>query len=571
GLLAFFLDPYSDSHLLQSLTPNLTHLREGVSHREYDHHSGEFTQLGFGKSPPLNVNEAESGEIRNPRFISFDEINELTEEDDEESLDEWDHGDDLAVLESFGKIPHSRQDVNRSFDVEEDESRHPLVRETNRLINLRSSWNPKHKGEMRNLRRSLKPSQVCAVLRSQDDERVALKFFYWADRQWRYRHHPVVYYSMLEVLSKTKLCQGARRVLVLMKRRGIHRTPKAFSLVMVSYSRAGQLRDALKVLTLMQRAGVEPDLFTRFQLGIIDSNTLPNLVFLEPRFRPLPPASDCASASESGIMALDTLPCNVVCNTAIDVFVRANRLEKALRFMERMQVIGIVPDVVTYNCLIRGYCDLRRVEEAVELLEELDAALSLLDDMYLINKHADVFTYTTLVDALGKKGRIEEATELMKKMLHKGIDPTPVTYRTVIHRYCQMGKVDDLVAILEKMLLRQKCRTVYNQVIEKLCGLGKLEEADKILGKVLRTASTSDAKTCYVLMEGYLKKGVPLSAYKVACRMFNRDLIPDVKMCEKLSKRLVREGKLEEADQLMLLLVERGRILPLPSKQSVVS
>ncbi|WZZ16227.1 hypothetical protein YC2023_109316 [Brassica napus] len=124
----------------------------------------------------------------------------------------------------------------------------------------------------------------------------------------------------------------------------------------------------------------------------------------------------------------------------------------------------------------------------------------------------------------------------MNKMLHKGIDPTPVTYRTVIHRYCQMGKVDDLV--LEKMLLRQKCRTV-NQVIEKLCGLGKLEEADKILGKVLRTASTSDAKTCYVLMEGYLKKGVPLSAYKVACRTFNRDLIPDVKMCEKLSKRLV--------------------------------
>ncbi|KAH0911206.1 hypothetical protein HID58_034527 [Brassica napus] len=491
-----------------SETPPSNHgpFREGVSHREDDHLSGEFTQLGFGKSPPLNVSEAESGEIRNPSFNSFDEIDELggeeDDEDDEESVDERDD-DDFAVLESFGKIPRSREDVNSRFDVEEDESRHPLVRETNRLINLRSSWNPKHEGEMRNLLRSLKPSQVCAVLRSQDDERVALKFFYWADRQWRYRHHPVVYYSMLEALSKTKLCQGARRVLVLMKRRG-------------------QLRDALKVLTLMQRAGVEPDL--------------------------------------------------LVCNTAIDVFVRGNRLEKALRFLERMQVIGIVPDVVTYNCLIRGYCDLSRVEEAVELLEEMpNAALSLLDDMYLINKHADVFTYTTLVDALGKKGRIEEATKLTNKMLHKGIDPTPVTYRTVIHRYCQMGKVDDLVAILEKMLLRQKCRTVYNQVIEKLCGLGKLEEADKILGKVLRTASTSDAKTCYVLMEGYLKKGAPLSAYKVACRMFNRDLIPDVKMCEKLSKRLVLEGKVEEADQLMLRLVERGRISPIPLKQSMVS
>ncbi|KAF2557395.1 hypothetical protein F2Q68_00014792 [Brassica cretica] len=421
---------------------------------------------------------------------------------------------------------------------------------------------------MRNLLRSLKPSQVCAVLRSQDDERVALKFFYWADRQWRYHHHLVVYYSMLEVLSKTKLCQGARRVLVLMKRRGIHRTPKAFSLVMVSYSRAGNgtgVGAARFILSLQS--------FTNFfMLSLCCGVTFKHPLSLNSLFD-----SDTLPAASTRFRfrirnhGFGHASMQVVCNTAIDVFVRANRLENTLRFMERMQVIGIVPDVVTYNCLIRGYCDLRRVEEAVELLEELDAALSLLDDMYLINKHADVFTYTTLVDALGRKGRIEEATELMKKMLHKGIDPTPVTYRTVIHRYCQMGKVDDLVAILEKMLLRQKCRTVYNQVIEKLCGLGKLEEADKILGKVLRTASTSDAKTCYVLMEGYLKKGVPLSAYKVACRMFNRDLIPDIKMCEKLSKRLVREGKVEEADQLMLLLVERGRILPLPSKQSVVS
>lgn len=256
-----FSNGETDASISTSSSETPPSLREGVSHREDDHNSGEFTQLGFGKSPPLNVSE--SGEIRNPSFNSFDEIDELggeeDDEEDEESVDERDD-DDFAVLESFGKIPRSREDVNTRFEVEEDESRHPLVRETNRLINLRSSWNPKHEGEMRNLLRSLKPSQVCAVLRSQDDERVALKFFYWADRQWRYRHHPVVYYSMLEALSKTKLCQGARRVLVLMKRRGVHRTPKAFSLVMVSYSRAGQLRDALKVLTLMQRAGVEPDL-----------------------------------------------------------------------------------------------------------------------------------------------------------------------------------------------------------------------------------------------------------------------------------------------------------------------
>ncbi|KAG2320622.1 hypothetical protein Bca52824_013835 [Brassica carinata] len=73
---------------------------------------------------------------------------------------------------------------------------------------------------MRNLLRSLKPSsQVCAFSGLQDDERVSLKFFYWSDLSGR-----------------------------LMKRRGNR------------ISRAGQLRDALKVLTRMQRAGFEPDL-----------------------------------------------------------------------------------------------------------------------------------------------------------------------------------------------------------------------------------------------------------------------------------------------------------------------
>jgi pentatricopeptide repeat protein len=180
--------------------------------------------------------------------------------------------------------------------------------------------------------------------------------------------------------------------------------------------------------------------------------------------------------------------------------------------------------------------------------------------MYLSNKHPDAVTYTTIIDALGKKGRIEEATELTLKMLKKGIDPTPVTYRTVIHRYGQIGRVEDLLNLLDKMLTRQECRTAFNQVIEKLCTFGNLEAADKLLGKVLRTASRIDANTCHVLMESYLRKGIPLSAYKVACRMFSRSLIPDLKLCEKVCKKLMQEGKSEEADNLFLRFVERGNI-----------
>ncbi|CAI0540941.1 unnamed protein product [Linum tenue] len=90
---------------------------------------------------------------------------------------------------------------------------------------------------------------------------------------------------------------------------------------MISYSRAGRLRNAMQVLTRMQKAGIEPNL--------------------------------------------------LICNTTIHVLVLTNRLDKALRFMARMQLVGITSDVVTCNTLIKGYCDVHRVEDAMELIAEM--------------------------------------------------------------------------------------------------------------------------------------------------------------------------------------------------------
>lgn len=279
--------------------------------RQIGEKSGVFNHLASS-----SMDDCKNGQ----RVPKFDEVDENEESDDVEN-DDVDEGDDeFMVLNSYDRNHKQREDMWRT-DLGEDEFRHPLVKEICRLIEGRSVWNPKREGELKHLLRSLKPSQVCAVLHSQADERVALKFFYWADRQWRYRHDPIVYYAMLEVLSKTKLCQGAKRILRLMARRGIERRPEAFGYVMVSYSRAGNLRNAMRVLTTMQRAGVGPDLS--------------------------------------------------ICNTAIHVLVMGNRLEKAFRFLDRMQLVGITPNVVTYNCLIKGYCDVHRVEDAMQLITDM--------------------------------------------------------------------------------------------------------------------------------------------------------------------------------------------------------
>ena len=53
-------------------------------------------------------------------------------------------------------------------------------------------------------------------------------------------------------------------------------------------------------------------------------------------------------------------------DSVILILGEGEQTEKALRFRERMQLIGIKPNAVTYDCLIKGYCDLNRIRGCIE-------------------------------------------------------------------------------------------------------------------------------------------------------------------------------------------------------------
>ncbi|KAK0579094.1 hypothetical protein LWI29_020909 [Acer saccharum] len=144
----------------------------------------KFGKMGSEDYEDLNFFGSDNGEFnknQSSNFDSFDKVvesdEEVEEEEEEEEEEDGSGSDDsFMVLDSFDKNCVNREEVRR-VEVEEDEFRHPIVREVCRLINLRSAWNPKLEGELRHLLRSIKPRQICAVLRSQADERVALNFF----------------------------------------------------------------------------------------------------------------------------------------------------------------------------------------------------------------------------------------------------------------------------------------------------------------------------------------------------------------------------------------------------------
>ncbi|GMN54535.1 hypothetical protein TIFTF001_023661 [Ficus carica] len=607
-------------------------------------------------------------------FGSFRELDESDNIDDDEKGEDSDDDEDEDGFEGLNLSNRSSVEIENVGRIEEDEAklRHPLVREVCRLVDLRSDWNSKFEGELRPLLRSLKPRQVCAVLHSFEDERVALKFFYWVDRQWRYRHDAITYYTMLESSWQVEECdvnldfdaeswvepnfsicntavhvlvmgnrlekasrflnrmeivgirpnvvtynclmkgycnvhwiEGALELIAIMplkgcyldkvgyhthghgsealeflsegKEKGFRFDKVRYSAIVGSFCKEGNIDMAKEIVNEMFSKGCISDVVTYISVfnsvlyslinGLCQSGKslearemmniseeewwTPNAITYSAVMHGLRREGKLAEACDL-VEEIVNKGNSVEINLMIQSFYREGKMDKAKKFMEWCPQNGCAVNVVNFTTLIHGYCP----------RDDLETAVSLLDDTYLSNKHPDAVTYTTVVNALGRKGRIDEANELVMRMLGRGLDPTPVTYGTVIHWYSQSGRVEDLVKLLDKMLVRQNFKTAYNLVIEKLCSLRILEEADKLLSKVLRTASRIDANTSLILMDSNLSIGLPLSFYRVANRMFHRNMVPDIKLCEKVSKRLMLEGNSKEPDNLMLRFVERGRISP---------
>ncbi|KAK1557086.1 hypothetical protein Q3G72_017685 [Acer saccharum] len=256
---------------------------------------------------------------------------------------------------------------------------------------------------------------------------------------------------MLEVLSKTKLCQGAKRVLQLMACRRIDRWPEAVSYLMVSYSRAGELRRAMQLLTMMQKAGVKPNF--------------------------------------------------LICNTAIhDLICKAG---EGIEVFGRMQLVGITADVKTFNCLIKGYCDLNRIKDAIDLIEKMPCK----------GCSPDKVSYYT-------HGHADEAHNFLREAEERGFRVDKIGYSAIVHSFCKEGRMEEVKEIVNQMFQKAKkmlqqmykhgCKpnTVsYTALLNGLCHNGKSSEARDMINTSEEEWWTPNSITYSVVMHGLPREG----------------------------------------------------------------
>ncbi|KAB2062228.1 hypothetical protein ES319_A10G140300v1 [Gossypium barbadense] len=180
-------------------------------------------------------------------------------------------------------------------------------------------------------------------------------------------------------------------------------------------------------------------------------------------------------------------------------------MDKARKVFHLMIKKGCAPDISSYNIMINGDREARRIEETMELFHEI----------FQKGPIADTLTYNTLTQGMCQIGRVSSARELLRKMLAFGQVPNVVTCLNLLNGLCKSDKLKEALELFRamrngKLELNIVC---YNILIGGLCKSRHIEVGKELFHKISVYGLKPDVYTYAIIINGFCKEGLPDEVY----------------------------------------------------------
>ncbi|CAO1939135.1 unnamed protein product [Urochloa humidicola] len=210
-----------------------------------------------------------------------------------------------------------------------------------------------------------------------------------------------------------------------------------------------------------------------------------------------------------------------VCTYSIlmDCCCRARRPDLVLAFFGRILRLGLQLDVFTFNNLLKGLCQAKRTNEALDML------LCLLWTPGLDSAH-DVISFSIVINGFFKEGKVEKACNLFHQMIQRGVPPDVVTY---------------------------------NIVIDALCKARAMDKAERVLRQMINDGVPPNIRTYTILTHGYSTLGQWKNAVRIFTEMTSRGFLPDAAMWNSFMASLCRHGRIKEARNIFDSMALKGQ------------
>jgi len=146
--------------------------------------------------------------------------------------------------------------------------------------------------------------------------------------------------------------------------------------------------------------------------------------------------------------------------------VNAHDLNYTLYVYKHMQNSDVLPDLTSYNILLKSCCLAKRVDMAQTIYKDIKHMES---TKYL---KLDVITYTTMIKTFADVKMAQMALEIKEDMLMAGVTPNVITWSSLIGSFAKVGLVDLAVQVFDDMILvgcepnSQCCNNLLNSCVQ---------------------------------------------------------------------------------------------------------
>lgn len=214
-------------------------------------------------------------------------------------------------------------------------------------------------------------------------------------------------------------------------------------------------------------------------------------------------------------------------------------------FRELPTKLSIEPDVVSYNTLIKAFCE----------MGSLDSAVSVLDEMEKKGVEPDLVTFNTLLNGLYGNGKSSVGEKIWGQMGQKNVAPDVRSYNAKLLGLASEKKTKEVVDLIEEMRAKGTAPDVYsfNWVIKSFIKEGNLEGAKQWYSEVRKSDCFPDRVTYETLIPFLLDNGDLDFAYQLCEEIFKRRFLIDAALLQRVVDELVKASKTEEAKKLVKL------------------
>ncbi|KAH0668712.1 hypothetical protein KY289_023205 [Solanum tuberosum] len=370
---------------------------------------------------------------------------------------------------------------------------------------------------------------------------LALSFFRWAEKQNGFVHTAESYHGLIEALGKIKQFKMVWILVNELKNKGLL-CKEAFALVSRRFARARKVKEAIEAFVKMEKYGLIHELqdFNRLFDTLSKSRHVGNAqeVFDKWKNRKFKP--------------------NIKSYTILlEGWGQEKNLLRLNEVYREMMADGIEPDVVSYGIMIHAHCKVKKYDEAIELLHEMERK------KIKVTPHV----YCTLINGLGSEKRLVLALKYFELYKGSGFDLEVFTFNAMVGAYCWSLCMDDAYKLVDEM---RRCKIgpntrTYDIILHHLIKARRMSEAYTMFQKMSNDPGCEPTVSTYeIMVRMFCNEDRTDMALKVWDKMKANGVLPGMHSFSTLINSFCRENKLDDACRYFQEMLDMGMRPPIP-------